>query len=130
MLTVCPWSRFRPPTGPISPGAEHAGGRHRATERLLQRRDVAVGLPEQLPAAAVACEHERRLRRTVERLGRQQQLQILGRRRRVAHVQPDAFASLHDVADDERAAIAVGAEQVADQVVTRAARARAHGRPR
>src|SRR5437879_3215196 len=56
-------------------GAEHAADRHRAPERGLQRRDVAVGGAEQALAPPVACEQQRRDGARVELLRRQQQLE-------------------------------------------------------
>ena len=53
-------------------------------------RDVAIGLAEEHPAAAVAREEQRAHGARVERLRREQQFQVLDRGRGVADVQADA----------------------------------------
>ena len=75
------------------------------------------GRPKNALAAPVAGEHQRARRGCVELLRRQQQLEILDRRGGVAHVEPHALALGHLVGHCQHAAIAVGAQQVADQVV-------------
>ena len=95
MLAVKPWRKLRPPTGPISPAQNAAGGRDRA-EQLGDDAGVVVGHAEEVLAAPVAREHQRGRRPCSPA---EQRAEVLVGRGGVAHVELHRLPDLDPIAD-------------------------------
>ena len=107
-----PWTKFWPPTGPSSP-AQNIPATAPPRHLFVDEPGVVVGLAEQVAAAAVAREHQRR----PSALAGEQEAQVLVGAVGVADLELDGRPDLGDGADGEVPGLRVGAEHVADQEV-------------